>query len=89
MTENRVRHLPVVDDERVIGVLSIGDLVRAVLEEQTADRSRSWSSTSTAEQPLPLPWSVHHLRQKVGVNSTANVMISMRPRNIAAVQIQV
>ncbi|HWW19400.1 MAG TPA: CBS domain-containing protein [Steroidobacteraceae bacterium] len=34
MTENRVRHLPVVDGERVIGVLSIGDLVRAVVEEQ-------------------------------------------------------
>jgi CBS domain-containing protein len=34
MTENRVRHLPVVDRGRVIGVLSIGDLVRAVLLEQ-------------------------------------------------------
>ncbi len=34
MTERRVRHLPVVDEQRVIGVLSIGDLVRSVLEEQ-------------------------------------------------------
>jgi CBS domain-containing protein len=34
MTEKRVRHLPVVEHEHVIGVLSIGDLVRAVLEEQ-------------------------------------------------------
>jgi CBS domain-containing protein len=34
MTERRVRHLPVVEGERVLGILSIGDLVRAVLEEQ-------------------------------------------------------
>jgi len=34
MTEKRIRHLPVVDDDGVIGVLSIGDLVRSVLEEQ-------------------------------------------------------
>jgi CBS domain-containing protein len=34
MNDKRVRHLPVVEAERVIGVLSIGDLVRAVLEEQ-------------------------------------------------------
>ena len=34
MTENRIRHLPVVDANAVIGVLSIGDLVRVVLEEQ-------------------------------------------------------
>jgi CBS domain-containing protein len=34
MSEKRFRHLPVVDGARVLGVLSIGDLVRAVLEEQ-------------------------------------------------------
>jgi CBS domain-containing protein len=34
MSEKRIRHLPVVDDNGVVGVLSIGDLVRAVLEEQ-------------------------------------------------------
>ncbi len=34
MTERRVRHLPVVEGTRLLGMLSIGDLVRAVLEEQ-------------------------------------------------------
>jgi CBS domain-containing protein len=34
MTEKRIRHLPVVDDGRMVGVISIGDLVRAVIEEQ-------------------------------------------------------
>jgi len=34
VTDKRIRHLPVVDGTRVIGVLSIGDLVRALLEEQ-------------------------------------------------------
>jgi CBS domain-containing protein len=34
MSEHRFRHLPVVDDKGVIGVLSIGDLVRSVVEEQ-------------------------------------------------------
>jgi CBS domain-containing protein len=34
MTEKRIRHLPVVEKNKVIGMISIGDLVKAVIEEQ-------------------------------------------------------
>src|SRR5215472_11270741 len=34
MTDRKVRHLPVVENNRVIGMISIGDLVKAVIAEQ-------------------------------------------------------
>ena len=34
MTENRVRHLPVMDQGKLIGLVSIGDLVKDVIAEQ-------------------------------------------------------
>jgi CBS domain-containing protein len=33
-TERRIRHLPVVEKSRIVGIVSIGDLVKAVIEEQ-------------------------------------------------------
>ena len=34
MTERKIRHLPVVDDGRVVGMISIGDLVEAIIADQ-------------------------------------------------------
>ena len=34
MTEERVRHLPVVQDKAVVGIISIGDLVKSIIDDQ-------------------------------------------------------
>lgn len=34
VTEKRVRHLPVIDEGRLVGVISIGDLVKSIISEQ-------------------------------------------------------
>ncbi len=34
MTEKKIRHLPVVEDGRVVGMISIGDLVKAIIADQ-------------------------------------------------------
>lgn len=34
MTEKRTRHLPVIEEEKVIGIISIGDLVKSIISDQ-------------------------------------------------------
>ncbi len=44
MTDHHFRHLPVVENDRVIGMLSIGDLVKHIIEDQrqTIDQLESY-----------------------------------------------
>jgi CBS domain-containing protein len=38
MTERRVRHVPVVSDGRLVGIISIGDVVKSRIDELETER---------------------------------------------------
>lgn len=40
MTERRIRHMPVVSDGRLVGIVSIGDVVRSRIEQLESDREQ-------------------------------------------------
>ncbi|KAG6751432.1 hypothetical protein POTOM_045970 [Populus tomentosa] len=40
MTDKRIRHIPVIDDKEMIGMVSIGDVVRAVVSEHREELDR-------------------------------------------------
>lgn len=47
MTEKRIRHLPVIDEDKLVGVISIGDVVKMMLAEKSViiDQLTSYITT--------------------------------------------
>jgi CBS domain-containing protein len=40
MTERRIRHMPVVEDNRLVGIVSIGDIVKSRIQQLESDREQ-------------------------------------------------
>ena len=50
MTEHHIRHLPVVDDEKLIGIISVGDVVKHIISDQkfkieTLEHTITWAES--------------------------------------------
>jgi Mg/Co/Ni transporter MgtE len=48
MTKGRFRHLPIVDGQRLVGIISIGDIVKAHIDEIIEDNKHMMSYIASA-----------------------------------------
>ncbi len=55
MTKKRIRHLPVLVDEEIVGIISIGDLLKASLEEKDLiiQQLKDYIATLAEDRPSP------------------------------------
>lgn len=53
MTEKRIRHIPVIEDGRLVNIVSIGDVVKNRLDQLQDERDQLMSYVSTAEALTP------------------------------------
>lgn len=53
MTEERIRHIPVVEDGRLVNIVSIGDVVKNRLDQLQDERDHLMNYVSTAEALTP------------------------------------
>lgn len=58
MTKNRIRHIPIADAGKVVGVLSIGDIINASLDETTFQNKllkryiKNWPEEEEGQHPV-------------------------------------
>ena len=56
MTEHRVRHLPIIEDGQLVGVISIGDVVKAQYDQLVAENHHMRSYILGEGADVGTPW---------------------------------
>src|SRR3546814_2577957 len=58
MTKKRFRHMPVLQEEKLVGIVSIGDLVKTIIDQQEFTIERSEEHTSELQSLMRISYAV-------------------------------